>query len=146
MSSGLTDAGQRFTFRLGQHPPAKSGVEYHRAWMRLQAPPDDGSVAAERVGALGYLNVHFTAGNGSLGWPEHAPYDAIMVSGAVARVPQVLLDQLKPGGRLFAIEGAAPAMQAALYTRVGDAFRRVAVFETVAASLLDAEPAPAFAF
>jgi protein-L-isoaspartate(D-aspartate) O-methyltransferase len=69
-----------------------------------------------------------------------------MVSGAVPVVPRALLDQLKPGGRLFAIEGAAPAMEAVLYTRAGDDFRRVAVFETVVPFLLDAEPASVFAF
>jgi protein-L-isoaspartate(D-aspartate) O-methyltransferase len=69
-----------------------------------------------------------------------------MVSGAVTRVPRTLLDQLKPGGRLFAIEGKAPAMEAVLYTRTGSDFRRVAVFETVATLLREAESAPAFAF
>jgi protein-L-isoaspartate(D-aspartate) O-methyltransferase len=57
-----------------------------------------------------------------------------------------LLDQLKPGGRLFAIEGAAPAMEAVLYTRAENAFKRRAVFETVVDSLRDAEPAPVFVF
>jgi protein-L-isoaspartate(D-aspartate) O-methyltransferase len=69
-----------------------------------------------------------------------------MVSGAVAEVPGVLLDQLKPGGRLFAITGAAPAMAAAVYTRTEKGVQRRAVFETVVAPLSEAEPAPAFAF
>jgi protein-L-isoaspartate(D-aspartate) O-methyltransferase len=69
-----------------------------------------------------------------------------MVSGAVTAVPQALLDQLKPGGRLFAIEGAAPAMEAVLYTRVEQDFSRLSVFETDVDSLRDAEPAPAFVF
>ena len=69
-----------------------------------------------------------------------------MVSGAVDAVPQALLDQLKPSGRLFAIEGAAPAMEAVLYSRVGTEFRRLAVFETVVAPLREAELSPAFVF
>jgi protein-L-isoaspartate(D-aspartate) O-methyltransferase len=64
----------------------------------------------------------------------------------VAAVPKALLDQLKPGGRLFAVEGAPPAMEAVLYTRVGEDFPRVAVFETVVDSLREAAPAPAFVF
>ena len=54
--------------------------------------------AAGHVSALGYLNVHFTAGNGSLGWPGHAPYDAILVTAAAPDLPEPLLTQLGDGG------------------------------------------------
>lgn len=91
-------------------------------------------------------NVSVQTGNGLSGLAAHAPFDVIMVSGAVAEVPGVLLDQLKPGGRLFAITGAAPAMEAAVYTRTEKGVQRRAVFETVVAPLSEAEPAPAFAF
>ncbi|MDP2822378.1 MAG: protein-L-isoaspartate O-methyltransferase [Sulfuritalea sp.] len=103
-------------------------------------------VARENLRRAGVTNVSVEIGNGLAGLPVHAPYDAVMISGAVASVPQALLDQLKPGGRLFAIEGSAPVMEAVLYTRVGEDFRRLAVFETVAAPLRDAVPAPAFVF
>ncbi|MBI2104610.1 MAG: protein-L-isoaspartate(D-aspartate) O-methyltransferase [Candidatus Omnitrophica bacterium] len=56
--------------------------------------------AAERLGALGYLNVHFTAGNGSLGWAAHAPYDAIVVTAAAPEIPEPLLAQLADGGTM----------------------------------------------
>ena len=56
--------------------------------------------AAERLGRLGYRNVTAKVGDGYRGWPEHAPFDAIMVTAAPREVPQPLLDQLKPGGRL----------------------------------------------
>jgi protein-L-isoaspartate(D-aspartate) O-methyltransferase len=121
------------------------GTHADHVWS-IEIDAELADTARENLRRAGVTNVVVETGNGLSGLAAHAPYDAIMVSGAVAGVPQVLLDQLKPGGRLFAIEGAAPAMQAALYTRAGDAFRRVAVFETVVASLLDAEPAPAFAF
>ena len=58
------------------------------------------AAARERLTTLGYLNVHFTAGNGSLGWSEHAPYDAIIVSAAAPSVPQSLIDQLAEGSRM----------------------------------------------
>ncbi len=112
----------------------------------IEIDPQLAEMARANLGRAGVTNVAVEVGNGLAGAPAHAPYDAIMVSGAVATVPQALLDQLKPGGRLFAIEGAAPAMEAVLYTRVGQGFPRVAVFETVVDSLRDTEPAPAFVF
>jgi protein-L-isoaspartate(D-aspartate) O-methyltransferase len=49
---------------------------------------------------LGYDNVHVRSGNGYLGWPEHAPYDAIIVTAAAEQIPEALVNQLKPGGRM----------------------------------------------
>jgi len=54
--------------------------------------------ARETLSALGYLNIHVRTGNGYLGWPEHAPYDRIMVTAAPDEVPDALLQQLKIGG------------------------------------------------
>ncbi len=54
----------------------------------------------ERLQALGYANVHLSAGNGTLGWLEHAPYDAIIVSAAAPRVPPPLVEQLADHGRM----------------------------------------------
>jgi protein-L-isoaspartate(D-aspartate) O-methyltransferase len=56
--------------------------------------------AAKVLRELGYDNVEVKTGDGSLGWPEHAPYDGIIVTAAAEQIPQALLDQLKPGGRL----------------------------------------------
>ena len=50
---------------------------------------------------LGYSNIHFKAGDGSLGWPEHAPFDAIMVTAAPSRLPDTLVEQLADGGRMI---------------------------------------------
>ena len=57
-------------------------------------------LARERLHRLGYLNIEVMAGNGHLGWPEHAPYDAILVTAAAERIPAALIAQLKPGGKL----------------------------------------------
>lgn len=121
------------------------GVHADHVWS-LEIDPQLAATARENLRRAGVTNVVVENDNGLAGLAAHAPYDAIMVSGAVGKVPRALLDQLKPGGRLFAIEGAAPAMEAVLYTRVGGDFRRVALFETVVAPLRDAEPATAFAF
>jgi protein-L-isoaspartate(D-aspartate) O-methyltransferase len=58
--------------------------------------------SAERcLAGLGYRNVHVLHANGTVGWPEHAPYDAIVVTAGGPRVPAALLDQLAIGGRLI---------------------------------------------
>jgi len=59
-----------------------------------------GRKAAETLSALGYRNVMTRIGDGYNGWKEHAPFDGIVVTAAPAEVPQPLIDQLKPGGRL----------------------------------------------
>ena len=56
--------------------------------------------AAGRLKQLGYRNVVAKSGDGYQGWPEHAPFDAIVVTAAPREVPQPLIEQLKPGGRL----------------------------------------------
>lgn len=56
--------------------------------------------AAERLARLGFGNVRVCAGDGTRGWPEHAPFQAIAVAAAGPEVPPALLDQLAPGGRL----------------------------------------------
>jgi protein-L-isoaspartate(D-aspartate) O-methyltransferase len=56
--------------------------------------------ARNRLAELGYTNVHVLAGDGSLGWPEHAPYDAIVVTAGGPKVPRPLLSQLASGRRL----------------------------------------------
>lgn len=56
--------------------------------------------AREVLTRLGYANVALSIGDGRLGWEEHAPFDAIVVTAAARKVPQALIDQLKPGGRM----------------------------------------------
>jgi protein-L-isoaspartate(D-aspartate) O-methyltransferase len=59
-----------------------------------------GAAAAARLQSLGYRNIEFLIGNGYDGWPDHAPYDGIIVTAAASHIPPALVEQLKPGGRL----------------------------------------------
>ena len=67
--------------------------------------------ARRRLAELGYHNVHVLLGDGTLGWPEHAPYDAIVVTAGGPRVPPALLDQLTIGGRLVMPVGGESRFQ-----------------------------------
>ena len=78
-----------------------------------------------RLTQLGYLNVHLSAGNGSLGWPEHAPFDAILVSAAAPEVPAPLIEQLGDSGRMVLPVGSQDSqMLIQVEKRRGGVFRR----------------------
>ena len=98
----------------------------------------------ERHGAH---NVTLETGDGSHGWAKNAPYDAIVLTGSSPVLPREALDQLSPGGRLFAVVGQAPAMTARIYhcTAPG-ACSSHDLFETVLAPLANAERPPRFRF
>jgi protein-L-isoaspartate(D-aspartate) O-methyltransferase len=98
--------------------------------------PELATFAADNLRRAGLANVSVVKGDGSGGEPSEAPWDAIMLSGSVSQVPQSLLRQLKIGGRLIAIVGGLPIMQATLFTRTDEeSFLNVVLFDTVAPRL-----------
>jgi protein-L-isoaspartate(D-aspartate) O-methyltransferase len=76
--------------------------------------------AAARLTALGYGRVHVRYGDGSVGWPEAAPFDAVLVAAATGTVPDALLAQLVPGGRALVPVGSRQGQELRLYRRTAD--------------------------
>lgn len=74
--------------------------EIAREVYTIEIVPELAERARRTLAELGYTNVHAKAGNGYLGWPEHAPFDAILVTAAPEEVPPALVDQLAVGGRM----------------------------------------------
>jgi len=87
--------------------------------------------AEQRLQRMGYDNVRVEVGDGSQGWERQAPYDAILVTGAMPELPEAFKEQLTDGGRLVCIlDDQPPVQEATRVTRVGeDAFREDSLFE-----------------
>jgi protein-L-isoaspartate(D-aspartate) O-methyltransferase len=85
--------------------------ELARAVYTIEIVPELARSAAETLKSLGYSHVHVRAGDGYAGWPEHAPFDRIMLTAAPEEIPKPLIDQLAPRGRLIAPVGAQGAVQ-----------------------------------
>ena len=98
--------------------------------------------ARQRLQRLGYHNVEVRTGNGHFGWPEHAPYDAIVVTAAAARVPPALVEQLKPGGMLVIPVGSRYFGQD-LWTIRKDAQGRIAERRVLPVAFVPLTGAPA---
>lgn len=95
----------------------------------------------------GIHNVTVEEGDGARGWSKSAPYDVIILGGSTPVLPDALLSQLNVGGRLFAIVGEAPVMQAQLITCVAkDSYNSVVLFETCVAALKNAQQRERFEF
>jgi len=95
----------------------------------------------------GVDNVTLETGDAARGWPAGAPYDVIVLTGSLPILPQALLDQLAPGGRLFAVVGEAPIMTAQLVSCLAPgSFRTLGLFETVLAPLENCEQPSRFRF
>jgi protein-L-isoaspartate(D-aspartate) O-methyltransferase len=103
-----------------------------------------GRANLERHGAD---NVTLEIGDASHGWQEHAPYDVIVLTGSTPILPRSVVEQLAPGGRLFAVVGEAPVMTARLVAVTAPGvWSSTDLFETVIAPLVNAEHAPRFRF
>jgi protein-L-isoaspartate(D-aspartate) O-methyltransferase len=66
----------------------------------IEVIPELQARAEEKLGELGYENISYHLGDGREGWPEHAPYDGIIVTAAPVDIPDALVEQLADGGTL----------------------------------------------
>ncbi|HEY0820952.1 MAG TPA: protein-L-isoaspartate O-methyltransferase [Rhizobacter sp.] len=118
-----------------------------RQVVTMEIDPVLAKLASENLRRASVTNVSVVEGDGSKRLPTAGPFDAILLSGSVASIPQALLNELKVGGRLAAIVGQEPVMNAVLVTRVGDnEFRSVNLFDTVAQRLSGFEEPSRFHF
>jgi protein-L-isoaspartate(D-aspartate) O-methyltransferase len=83
--------------------------------------------AHEVLDRLGYTNIHLRIGDGYRGWPEHAPYDAVIVTCAPDHVPTPLIEQLREGGRMIVPVGEPGDQQLVLLRKTGGTLTRQAV-------------------
>lgn len=112
----------------------------------LECDPAFVSLAGQALEAGGASNVSCVAGPLPAGWQEGAPYDAIIIEGAVAFVPEALLQQLKDGGRLVAILGQGASGKAVVWTRIDGTFGSQEVFDAASLFVPGFKPVTEFAF
>lgn len=107
---------------------------------------DLSEAAAVKLAAHDISNVTLEIGDGALDW-DAGQYDAIVLTGSVGLLPESFQQQLKPGGRLFAVVGEAPVMEAMLVTCVSPGvYRRSSLFETCIPPLVNAPRPDRFIF
>ena len=86
-------------------------AEIVKAVYTIEIIPELGTTAAQRLTTMGYTNIEVRVGDGYLGWPEHAPFDAIIVTAGAEHVPAPLLEQMKTGARMVIPVGGADEVQ-----------------------------------
>ena len=95
----------------------------------------------------GVANVTLELGDGARGWTKHAPYDVVVLTGSTPVLPPQLLQQMKPGARLFAVVGEPPVMAARLVTCTGEgSYNSIDLLETRIAPLTNALAGERFSF
>lgn len=102
----------------------------------IEIRPEIAEQAKANLAKAGIDNVTVNVANGANGWSQNGPYDAIVITGAIPAIPAAILAQLRVGGRLAAISGQAPVMEAQLVTCTAEGvYNTVNLFETVAPAL-----------
>ena len=109
--------------------------------------PEFTQAAGGRLAAHAVANVTLESGDAARGWDRHAPYDAIVLTGSVPVLPDAFVKSLLPGGRMLAVVGEAPVMEAQLVTCVAAGVcNTTALFETCIAPLRNAPQLEKFVF
>ncbi|MEK6595732.1 MAG: protein-L-isoaspartate O-methyltransferase [Pseudomonadota bacterium] len=109
--------------------------------------PELKAMAENNLKAYGIANVTIEQGDAAQGWPIHEPYDVIVLTASTPVLPDTFQKSLNPGGRLFAITGEDPVMEALLVTCIAPGeFNTTQLFETSTASLINAAQPARFSF
>jgi protein-L-isoaspartate(D-aspartate) O-methyltransferase len=107
-------------------------------------------IAGERLAQQGLRNVTLAQGDAARGWDQHGPYDVIVLTGSVPLLAEAFQQSLTAGGRLFAVVGEAPAMDARLITCASTgapgAYSTASLFETCIPALRNAPQRQQFSF
>lgn len=113
----------------------------------VEIRPEFSAAAGAKLAQNGVSNVSLSIGSAADGWNAQAPYDAILLTGSVPMLTDVLRQQLRRGGRLLAVVGDAPAMTARLVTCVADGvYNETGLFETCIAPLREVRQPERFVF
>lgn len=109
MTEALELAGDERVLEVGAGSGYQAAIlaEMAREVVTIEALASLAAAARERLVALGYQNVRVEIGDGTLGWPTSAPFDAILVAAAAPRVPPPLIEQLAEDGRMVIPVGKA---------------------------------------
>jgi len=108
---------------------------------------DISAQARKNLDAQGISNVTLEVGDAASGWDQHRPYDVIIITGSLPLLPEAFQKSLNRGGRLVAVVGDAPVMEAILITRTGDnEWSRESLFETSIKPLVNASQPQRFTF
>lgn len=109
--------------------------------------PELKTMAEKNLKAHGITNVTLEQGDAARGWPQHEPYDVIVLTASTPVLPDAFKNSLNPGGRLFAIVGEDPVMEALLITCVvpGE-FTTTTLFETSTVPFINAQQPSRFTF
>jgi protein-L-isoaspartate(D-aspartate) O-methyltransferase len=117
----------------------------------VEIVPELKTMAEKNLQAHGISNVTLEQGDAARGWTDHGPYDVIVLTGSTPVLPQAFQNSLKTGGRLFAVVGDAPVMEAVLVTCVAQeketgVYNTVSLFETCISPLKNAQQPERFVF
>jgi protein-L-isoaspartate(D-aspartate) O-methyltransferase len=113
----------------------------------VEIVPELKAMAENNLRTHGITNVTIEQGDAAQGWSKHEPYDVIVLTASTPVLPETFLKSLKPGGRLFAIVGEDPVMEALLITCTAPGeFKTTQLFETCTAPLINALQPTRFTF
>jgi protein-L-isoaspartate(D-aspartate) O-methyltransferase len=113
MTEAVKPAKRKIALEIGTGSGYQAAVlaEIVEKVYTIEIIPELAKESAERLKLLGYKNVECKFGDGYKGWPEHAPFDIIIVTAACETIPQPLIDQLADGGRMVIPVGRPSAIQ-----------------------------------